>query len=151
MKTNKTGEELAQKLLRSNSGATGADLLEAINKADKGSIPYWAKFIVILLVRLALVSGFIIASAMGQSIRDGYEFTSVWELLIPALSQCWFVVLGDLAWCAISYSAYAYNPKNFSIDELMSTDTWERCTRRQANFLIMSVIPIVLIFIYILC
>lgn len=145
MKKYKNRSELVKQLLLQNPDMSEKDIAKEFHKADKGTAPYWAKFAVVVLIRLALVSGIAIASSVGQCIRDGIPHSSVVELLIPAFQQCWWLVLADLTLCIFCYKAYAYTPKGASLDKVVEQDTWERCTARQANFLIWSTIPVIIV------
>lgn len=145
MKGNKNRSELVKQLLFQNPGMSEKDIAQEFHKSDKGSVPYWAKFVLIFLIRLAAVSGLVMASAVGQCIRDEVPHNSLLELLAPAFQQCWWLVLADLALCLFCYKAYSYTPRTGSLDKVAEQDTWERCTTRQANFLIWSTLPVILI------
>lgn len=79
MKKNKNRSELVKQLLLQNSGMSEKDIAQEFHKSDKGSVPYWAKFILVFLIRLAAVSGLVMASAVGQCIRDGVPHNSLWS------------------------------------------------------------------------
>ena len=150
MKKNNKRSELVNQLLLQNPGMSEKDISMEFHKADKGSAPYWAKFIVVFLIRLSVVSGLAFASAVGQCIRDGVPYESLVDLLAPAFQQCWWIVIADVALCLFCYKAYAYTPRGTSLDEVVEQDTWERCTKRQANFLIWSTVPVILIVLLII-
>ena len=59
MKKYKNRSELVKQLLLQNPGMSEKDIAQEFHKSDKGSVPYWAKFILVFLIRLAAVSGFV--------------------------------------------------------------------------------------------
>jgi hypothetical protein len=62
MKKNKNRSELVKQLLLQNPGMSEKDIAQEFHKSDKGSVPYWAKFILVFLIRLAAVSGLVMAT-----------------------------------------------------------------------------------------
>ena len=129
--------------LLSKQDLKGKDLSVETAKADKGSFPYWMKFLQVFLLRFCIWNVFVLAAFSGNIIRTGGVYSSTYDLLIQGLLGGLPWIVFDFVWCVLCYKAYAYNPRNMSFTVCVEKDTWKRCAQRQFNYFIWSVVPIV--------
>lgn len=138
MKTKKK-EELLKLLL--TSGKSDKDIARSIHRADRGTFIYWVKFLVIFLIRFLPTSGIVLLSCMGKLFRGGeVPFNPVSDLVSIALLHCWWIILIEFTVCSLCYCVYRYDPSDTNMEAVFEQSTWDRCTSRQANFLVWSIL-----------
>lgn len=137
--------------LLSSKNLSGKDLSVETAKADKGSFPYWMKFLQVFLLRFIIWNAFVLAAYSGNIIRTGGVYSSLYDLLMQGLLGCFHWIVLDFVWCVLCYKAYAYNPRNMSFTVCVEKDTWKRCAQRQFNYFMWSILPLSVAILILVC
>lgn len=113
------------------------DLVEQIHNSDRGSLPYWVRFIEVFVVRYGVV--LICCVAGGMSWLDPAP-ADLSEAIVGGLSHSWWYALLDLVVCVGCYRAYKYNPRSQTFEEVLTCDAWQRCLSRISQYIVWSII-----------
>lgn len=139
------GRDFAREILSQNPYLSQKDVSERIFSADRRSYPYWVVLIFVATLRYLLVSGSLVAAAIGHLLEQGETFDSVFEAVIAGICESHNVILIDLVFVVIGCLIYRSNPKSMSIIQLLNSTSWSRCRPRVVALLFWSMFPYILI------
>lgn len=139
------GRDFVRDLLSQNPYLSQEDLSERVFSADRRSYPYWVVLIFVATLRYLLVSGSLVAAAIGHLLEQGETFSSVFEAVIAGVCESCSAILIDLVFVAIGCLIYRSNPKSMSIIQLLHSTSWSRCKLRVVALLFWSMFPYILI------